>query len=196
MLAERSASDDRAHSFGPFRLLPGQQLLLEGEVPVRLGSRAFTILVTLIERAGEVVGKDELMARVWPNVTVDELNLRVNVAALRKALGDGQANRRYVTNYPGRGYCFVAPVERQEPTAPSTPPNREVAAHNLPPQSTRPIGRADAISALVRQLSEHRLVTVVGPGGDRQNDSGPCDGRDRAHRISARGQVCRPGAAE
>jgi predicted ATPase len=167
MLAERSAtSSDHAYSFGPFRLLPRRKLLLEGETPVRLGGRALDILLALVEQAGEVVGKNELMARVWPNVTVDEVNLRVNVAALRKALGDGQPNRRYVMNNPGRGYCFVERIEHLEPTAPSIPPgNQEVAAHNLPPPLTRPIGRSDAISALVRLLSEHRLVTVVGPGG-------------------------------
>ena len=64
-MGERSgASGDHAHSFGPFRILPERQLLLEGGTPVRLGSRAFAILVTLVERAGEVVSKEELMARV------------------------------------------------------------------------------------------------------------------------------------
>src|SRR5262249_20672863 len=129
-------------------------------------SRAFAILVTLVERAGEVVGKDELIARVWPNATVDDLNLRVNVAALRKVLGDGQPSRRYVMSYPGRGYCFVAPIGRQESSSPPiASANQGGAQHNLPPLLTRPIGRADAIAALVRQLSKHRLVTVVGPGG-------------------------------
>lgn len=80
--------------------MPGRQLLLEGETPVRLGSRAFDILTTLVGRAGEVVGKDELMSRVWVGTTVDEINLRVNVAALRKALGDGQLGRRYVNELP------------------------------------------------------------------------------------------------
>ena len=165
--ADQSATlADDGYSFGPFRLVPGQQLLLEGETPVRLGSRAFDILTTLIGRAGEVVGKDELMSRVWPGTTVDEINLRVNVAALRKALGDGRPGRRYVTNVPGRGYRFVAPVESWEPMRSSDPPSIRIeAAHNLPPSLTRPIGRADTIDGLVRQLSEHRFVTVVGPGG-------------------------------
>jgi predicted ATPase/DNA-binding winged helix-turn-helix (wHTH) protein len=146
--------------------MPGQQLLLEGETPVRLGSRAFAILTALVGQAGEVVGKDELMSHVWPNTTVDDINLRVNVAALRKALGDGQPGRRYVANVTGRGYRFVAPVEHLEPEGLSDPPPvRLEAAHNLPPLLTRPIGRADTVGALVRQLSQHRLLTVVGPGG-------------------------------
>ena len=59
--------DPHAISFGPFRLLPARRLLLEGDKPVRLGGRAFDILTGLVERAGEVVGKEELIARAWPN---------------------------------------------------------------------------------------------------------------------------------
>ena len=100
---------ERAISFGPFSLFPAQRLLLEGDKPVRLGSRAFEILITLVERPGELVGKDELIARVWPNTFVEESNLKVQVAALRRTLGDGN---RYLVNVPGRGYSFVAPVTR------------------------------------------------------------------------------------
>ena len=79
-----------AISFGPFRLLAEQRLLLEGDKPVRLGSRAFDILAALVERAGEVVGKEELIARAWPQTFVEESNLKIQVSALRRALGDGQ----------------------------------------------------------------------------------------------------------
>src|SRR5882672_9121934 len=102
-------------SFGPFQLLPAQHLLLEGEAPVRLGSRALAILTALAERPGELVTKGELMGRVWPDTFVDDAALRVHVSALRRALGDGQAGRRFVANVPGRGYQFVAPVEISEP---------------------------------------------------------------------------------
>src|SRR5947209_19316351 len=77
-------------AFGAFRLMPGQQLLLEGDEPVSIGSRALDILVALTERAGAVVGKDELIARVWPNTFVEDGNLRVHIAGLRRALRDGQ----------------------------------------------------------------------------------------------------------
>jgi DNA-binding winged helix-turn-helix (wHTH) protein len=84
----------RAISFGPFSLLTEQRLLLEGDRQVRLGSRAFDLLVVLIERAGDVVGKDELIARVWPQTFIEEANLKIQVRALRRALGDGQGGNR------------------------------------------------------------------------------------------------------
>ncbi len=92
----------RAISFGPFHLLPQQRLLLEGDKPVRLGSRAFDILGALVERAGEVVGKEALIARAWPETFVEESNLKFQVSALRRALGDGQGGHRYVVAVPGR----------------------------------------------------------------------------------------------
>ena len=86
--AGRSATPaEHAIAFGPFRLFPARRLLLEGEKPVRLGSRAFDILVALVERAGELVTKTELMARVWPSTFVEESNLKVQVAGLRRVSG-------------------------------------------------------------------------------------------------------------
>src|SRR6267143_1433846 len=105
----------RAISFGPFRLLAERRMLLEGDKSVRLGSRAFDILAALVERAGEVVGKEELMARAWPQTFVEEANLKIQVSALRRALGDGQCCNRYVVTVIGRGYNFVAPVRIDEP---------------------------------------------------------------------------------
>ena len=107
---QSSETADDVVAFGPFRLFVGRRQLLEGDTPVRLGSRARDILVALVERPGEVLSKQELLARVWPDTFVEEASLRVHVAALRRALGDGQAGRRYITNVPGRGYSFVAPV--------------------------------------------------------------------------------------
>jgi TolB-like protein/Flp pilus assembly protein TadD len=102
-----------AFTFGSFRLIPARRMLLDDGEPLRLGSRAFDILVALVERAGETIPRDQLIAGTWPDTVVDEGALRVHVAALRKALGDGRAGRRYVTNNPGRGYTFVAPVTRE-----------------------------------------------------------------------------------
>src|SRR5271157_651908 len=96
--------------FGAFRLVAGQRLLLEGDKPVRLGSRAFDILAALVERAGEVVGKEELIARAWPQTLVEESNLKIQVSALRRALGDGQNGHRYIVTVPGQGYNFVASI--------------------------------------------------------------------------------------
>ena len=97
-------------SFGPFCLLPTQLLLREGDRPVPLGSRALEILIALLERRGELVSKQDLMARVWPNVFVEPANLTVHMSALRRALRDGQEGNRFIINVPGRGYCFVASV--------------------------------------------------------------------------------------
>src|SRR6266581_1107349 len=154
----------RATSFGPFLLLAEERLLLEGDRPVRLGSRAFDILVFLIERAGEVVGKEELITRVWPQTFVEEANLKIQVSALRRALGDGQGGNRYIVTVIGRGYNFVAPVHIDEPSRPR-PTSPSAAVHNLPFTVTRMIGREEVVEALISRLSRERLVTVVGPGG-------------------------------
>jgi DNA-binding winged helix-turn-helix (wHTH) protein len=98
--------------FGRYRLLPMQFLLLEGDKPVRLGSRALEILIALLERAGELVAKHELMSRVWPDVFVEAANLTVHMSALRRVLHDGEGGNRFIINIPGRGYSFVGAVER------------------------------------------------------------------------------------
>jgi predicted ATPase/DNA-binding winged helix-turn-helix (wHTH) protein len=154
-------------SFGPFRLSAAERLLERNGVPVQLGSRALDILIALVERAGEVVTKKELMSRVWPDVIVNEASLRVHVAGLRKALGEGQAGARYVSNIPGRGYCFVAPIGR--PVAAKPPSALDPAAadqaHRLPPRLTRMVGRDETLRAISEQLAEQRFVTILGPGG-------------------------------
>src|SRR6266851_4759481 len=161
-----TASGGTAIAFGPFRLLAAQRLLLEGDQPVRLGGRAFDILATLLERPGEVIGKDELKSRTWPNTFVEDANLKMQVSALRRALGDGQGGRRYIATIPGRGYNFVAPVRFENPPQAPLPARiASAAAHNLPAAMTRMIGREEAVAALVSRLSRERLLTIVGPGG-------------------------------
>jgi DNA-binding winged helix-turn-helix (wHTH) protein len=160
-----NGSSASAISFGPFRLLAGQRLLLDGDRPVRLGSRALDILIALTERPGELVSKRELMAVVWPETVVVDANLTVHVAALRRALSDGQAGNRYIVNVPGRGYRFVSPVTFVD-ERPVTP--RLAAAllgHSLPAQLTRLIGRAEIVDNLAQQLPAQCLLTIVGPGG-------------------------------
>ena len=105
--------------FGPFRLSVTERVLEKGGVRVPLGSRALDILIALVERPAEVVSKKELFARVWPDLVVDEGNLRYHVSALRKALGEGRSGGHYVTNVSGRGYClsrrFHVPQPRLRP---------------------------------------------------------------------------------
>ncbi|HEY3938421.1 MAG TPA: winged helix-turn-helix domain-containing protein, partial [Bryobacteraceae bacterium] len=153
-------------AFGPFVLIPAQQLLLKMDEPVQIGARAFEILACLIERGGEIVSKEDMITRVWPNVFVQEGNLKVHVATLRQVLGDGQDGDRYIVNTPGRGYRFVAAVSHR--TAPFRPGLSMVAAnasHNLPASLTRLVGRAELIPMIANQISERRFVSIVGPGG-------------------------------
>ncbi len=154
-------------SFGPFRLFAAERLLEKSNEPLHLGGRALDILITLVERAGEVVTRKELISRVWPDVIVEEANLRVHVAGLRKALGDGHDGARYVANVPGRGYCFVAPVTRsasQRALLQARPPVTD-RLRKLPARLTRMIGRDDTVRALSAELMTRRFVSIVGPGG-------------------------------
>jgi DNA-binding winged helix-turn-helix (wHTH) protein len=110
MRNEQASAVPTEVSFGPFRLFPTQFLLLEGDRAVPLGSRALEILIVLLECPGKLVSKQELMARVWPNVFVEPANLTVHISALRRMLRDGQGGNRFIINIPGRGYSFVASV--------------------------------------------------------------------------------------
>src|SRR5882757_2347450 len=96
--------------FGPFELSIGERLLRREGVVLHLGSRALDILNYLAERPGELIAKQELIDHVWSDVIVEEGSLRVHVAAIRKALGDGQFGNRYIANIKGRGYSFVGIV--------------------------------------------------------------------------------------
>jgi predicted ATPase len=153
-------------SFGLFQLLPARRLLLEGDRIVRIGGRALDILIALVKRPGELVSKPELIAKVWPHTFVEEGNLKVHIAALRRALGDGQAGNRYISTIAGRGYCFVAPVIRSADLSPTTAQHSAAEPLiNLPQPLTRLIGIDDVISRVSAQLAHHRLITLVGPGG-------------------------------
>ena len=156
-----------ALSFGPFSLFAAERLLKKAEEPIPLGGRALDILIALAERPGEVVTHKELISTAWPDVTVEEANLRFQMAALRKALGDGRDGARYISNISGRGYCFVAPVTRS--TAARTVPVTAIATtervQRLPPRPARMVGRDDTVRSLAQQLQMWRFVSIVGPGG-------------------------------
>src|SRR6516164_2699512 len=100
-------------SFGPFQFIPRERRLTRHSEPVKLGGRALDILNVLLENEGEVVGHKEIMARVWQGIFVEEVSLRVHMAALRKALDTGERGPRYLTNVPGRGYSFAAKTSRR-----------------------------------------------------------------------------------
>ena len=152
--------------FGPFRVLRSRRILLEGDRQVRLSSRAFDVLLALIDRAGEVVDKRDLIAAVWPNTVVEETNLRVHITALRRALGDQDADGRYIVNVPGRGYSFAGILTRE----PAESPPHEIAptqerGSSLPASLTRMVGREPILTALAELVPVRRLVTIVGVGG-------------------------------
>src|SRR5271170_2965116 len=163
----RSSQSNDVVSFGPFSLFAAERLLKKADEPIPLGDRALDLLIALAERAGEVVTHKELISTVWPDVTVEEGNLRFQMATLRKALGDGRDGVRYVSTVAGRGYCFVAPVTRS--TAARTVPVTGIATtervQKLPPRPARMVGRDDTVRALAEQLQVRRFVSIVGAGG-------------------------------
>jgi DNA-binding winged helix-turn-helix (wHTH) protein len=100
--------------FGSFELSPARRLLAREGRALKIGSRAFDLLIVLVENAGRVISKDELLSRVWGNVIVEDTNLRVHVSFLRRLLGDDGLESRYIVHVARRGYIFVAPLEHSE----------------------------------------------------------------------------------
>jgi DNA-binding winged helix-turn-helix (wHTH) protein len=118
--------------------------------PVRIGGRALDLLAALVRKPGEVISKRVLISHAWPRVAVDDANLKVNMAALRRALGDGNHGAEYVATVTGRGYRFVERVqlgEDQQPSPPASSPT-EISSNNLAIATTRILGRADAIESM------------------------------------------------
>ena len=152
-------------SFGPFRIVPHARRLERDGSPIPLGSRAFDLLCLLVTRPGDVVSKGELMAKAWPDLTVDESSLRFHIAQLRRALGDGQGGEHYVANVPGRGYCFVATVDRAGSPPKQADQGDRTSTRNLPPRPARIIGRDADISGVAEHLCARRFVTLRGPAG-------------------------------
>lgn len=150
--------------FGPFRYDPVRRELRDASGPVRAGSRALHLLEVLLENAGRLCSRDELVARVWPRTVVEETSLRVHVSALRRVLGDGQNGAQYITNVPGRGYVFVGEVTTLPCESPVPAETQDVSSR-LPARLTRPIGRGPDIAAVAELLSRERLVSIVGAGG-------------------------------
>lgn len=158
--------------FGRFDLQPGERRLLADGQPVVLGARAFDLLVALVERAGQLVGKNELITRVWPGLVVEENNLQVQISTLRKVLGQSA-----LSTIPGRGYRFELPVKRADAVAPdaasaSSAPIAPVAAPepvrartNLPGRLLSLYGRAQDVATIKALLRKHVVVTIVGAGG-------------------------------
>ncbi|GGF77537.1 transcriptional regulator [Azorhizobium oxalatiphilum] len=146
-------------TFGDIRADPATRSVTRAGAPVRIGSRARDILFVLLETPGTLVTHQALMARIWPDMAVEESALRVHVAALRKALGDSP-ELRLIVNETGRGYRFAAPVAgiAAEPAA-------VLAPSLLPAPLCNLIGRGGLVDGLLAEVKRHRLLTISGPGG-------------------------------
>jgi predicted ATPase/DNA-binding winged helix-turn-helix (wHTH) protein len=150
--------------FGPFELSIGERVLRRDGQVLPLGGRALDILIYLTDRPGEVIAKQKLIDHVWPDVTVEEVSIRVHVAAIRKALSDGQFGNRYIANIKGRGYSFVGTVV---PLAGSSESSCDRSRHRgrLTVRPLMMIGRETVVSEVSDKLREKRFVTLLGPGG-------------------------------
>ena len=167
-IAVEDPADDAGLSalrFGRFRVFPKERALFEGDKPVRIGGRALEILIALLERHGQLLSKDELMERVWPKIFVQPSNLTVHIAALRRALKDGEDGTRWIVNTVGRGYAFVGPVVREGARVPVPESGGTTSFGNLPSSLAPLLGRAACLANLKEALSLGRIITLVGPGG-------------------------------
>ncbi|CAN7316006.1 ATP-binding protein [Mesorhizobium caraganae] len=163
---ERSGKlDGKTYCFGDYRFIPDRQVLMLDDNPLRLGARALDLLHLLVIHAGEVVGKDQLMSFVWPNTFVHESNLKVNIAALRRALPRTASGLSCIATVSGRGYRFVAPLRVYGGEQPRFSSNPAEAPVRELPNLSEVIGRDDVIADLATRLPERRFLTVVGPAG-------------------------------
>jgi Tol biopolymer transport system component/DNA-binding winged helix-turn-helix (wHTH) protein len=108
--------EQHLYEFGPFRLQPGEHLLLRDGQAISLAPKVFDTLLVLVQNSGHLLDKDELLRLIWPDTFVEEGSLAKNVFVLRKILEEGQGGKEYIETIPKRGYRFVAPVrEVREP---------------------------------------------------------------------------------
>jgi len=158
---------EQRFTFGEFELIPEQRLLLgPGRQPLRIGSRAFDLLVALVRQAGEVVSKQNLVAAAWPGTFVEDTSLRVHIATLRKALGEDQAVPKIIANIPGRGYSFIARLAAEAPSIPTASmPVILPLKRPMPRIVGRVVGREASVETIAAAVERLRLVTIVGAGG-------------------------------
>ena len=156
-----------AYVFPPYRLMPSKRQLQRDGVPIKLGGRAFDLLLCLVERRDRTVSKNELMELVWPTVVVEENNLQVQIVALRKLLGNPA-----IATVPGRGYRFTLTVVleggdgvQQKADAVVRGPTESAHRTNLPTFLPVLFGRDEDLHSLSSMLERRRLVTIAGPAG-------------------------------
>jgi predicted ATPase/DNA-binding winged helix-turn-helix (wHTH) protein len=168
MIDQALTTRSGAIEFGNFRLVPSSRMLTRNGASVHLGDRALDLLIALVERRGQIVSKKELFEIVWPKAFVEESNLRVHIAALRKALGDGQLGSRLITNVPGRGYSFVGEIQASGAGQQDGGASSATVADgrtNLPARLVPIVGRDEIVARIAEELSDRRFVTITGAGG-------------------------------
>ncbi len=146
-------------TFGPFELDPMRLELRRDGIRLNVGARACRVLVALVERPGQVVTQKELMAAGWSGLHVADVNLRVHIVALRKALSGGSDVSFDITTVPREGYVFAGPFSPKEEGITTKPP------HVVPRQLTTLFGRAEALVRLSEAVATHRIVTITGSAG-------------------------------
>ncbi|MGO7180658.1 winged helix-turn-helix domain-containing protein [Rhizobium brockwellii] len=147
--------------FGPFRLHLKQRVLRVGEQEVRLGGRPMEILLALARNKGEVVTKKELFAAAWPGIAIEDGNLKVTVAFLRRSLRKYAPSGNYIRTFSSRGYWLAEELEQH---APEGEPQISAAPPAFPNPRTI-VGRAEDIAEVRRIVAVNRLATIVGAGG-------------------------------
>ena len=174
-------------AFGRFQVSPDRREVLADGKPVKLGGRAFDILLALIEARGTTVSKDTLMARVWPGQITEENSLQVQISALRAAFG---AERGLIRTVAGRGYQFtgyirgvpVSPAERAGAAA--AQPAAVRPPTNIPEPISELIGRDVEVAAVLNLIGRHRFVTFTGAGGIGEDPARPRGGAPVVFAIS------------
>src|SRR5262245_21111919 len=144
------------YALGPFRLDAEAEILFRNGEPLPIGKRAVALLRVLVERAGVPVSKNALLEAAWAGLVVEESNLTVQIAAVRKALSQEPGGERWVETLPRRGYRFVGPVHRTDsPSAATTPSTRQDADVSLSSGSTT------HLPATPRMEPERRQLTIM-----------------------------------
>src|SRR4051794_34220231 len=148
MIARPEGKERVLYEIGGFRVDPVRRVLLRDGEPVPITPKAFSILLALLERPGEVVEKTDLLERVWPGAFVTEANLTQNIFSLRKCLGERANDNRYIVTVPGQGYSFAGELRRIDRSSSSStgeipiflmPPSPEAPAPALPAPVSLPV---------------------------------------------------------
>jgi TolB-like protein len=193
-----SAMGDGGISFGRFRFDPVRRELSHAGVPVRLGSRALNILAVLAAAKGELVSKDELLARAWPGQIVEEHNLLVQVSALRKALDADATGESLVVTVPGRGYRLIGVTDASSGAPLRDRPSLAVLPfHNLSDDPQQEYFADGIVDDIITALSRNSALFVIARNSSFTYKGRAVDvtqvGRELAARYVVEGSVRKAG---